>query len=145
MLGKLRNVHCARCLTAGHKCQAQIVIDEIPLCLRCADDEPCIYTIVEAKKPPLKVCSDPYTIPLLSAEDRQALREMPKLSSIYATTLEAGRRLQVDESLRATVAQLANDFTCNEIAYKFRVSVGTIRNVLRTYRKKLWQDSQNKV
>lgn len=34
-------VWCSRCLTKGHKCQAQMYEENVPLCLYCADDVPC--------------------------------------------------------------------------------------------------------
>jgi hypothetical protein len=43
VLAKLVGVGCAECARRGHRCQAQLWSDGRPLCLRCADGEPCIY------------------------------------------------------------------------------------------------------
>ena len=62
-MGKFKDMVCAPCLKAGHRCQAQIVgsvevtriwrghkskglIDQF-MCLRCADNEPC-YQVTSA-------------------------------------------------------------------------------------------------
>ena len=38
---KFIGVDCKPCRRVGHKCQAQMMTDEGPMCLRCANDEPC--------------------------------------------------------------------------------------------------------
>jgi len=42
-MGKLIGVECVECRRKGHHCQAQIVVEDEPLCLRCADGEACCY------------------------------------------------------------------------------------------------------
>jgi chromosomal replication initiation ATPase DnaA len=39
----LKGVNCVECLARGHCCQAEIFEDEKPLCMRCANDEPCCF------------------------------------------------------------------------------------------------------
>jgi hypothetical protein len=43
MSRSLKGVLCEDCRSRGHACQAQVWIDEKPLCLRCADGEPCCF------------------------------------------------------------------------------------------------------
>ena len=42
VMAKLKGIECAPCRRAGHGCQAQM-IDGEPMCLRCADQEPCCF------------------------------------------------------------------------------------------------------
>jgi hypothetical protein len=42
-MGKLIGVECAECRRQGHHCQAQIFVEDEPLCMRCADGEACCY------------------------------------------------------------------------------------------------------
>jgi hypothetical protein len=39
----LTGVECVECRAAGHRCQAQIWIENEPLCMRCADHERCCF------------------------------------------------------------------------------------------------------
>ncbi len=43
MSRSLKGVLCEECRSKGHACQAQIWIEQKPLCLRCADGEPCCF------------------------------------------------------------------------------------------------------
>lgn len=55
---RLRGVWCADCLKRGHKCQAQLEavssqlsagsLECVPLCVRCADGEPCCFETAKA-------------------------------------------------------------------------------------------------
>lgn len=47
-LASLIGVECAECRRRGHHCQAQMWSDGEPMCLRCADGEPC-YAVTAAK------------------------------------------------------------------------------------------------
>jgi hypothetical protein len=40
---------CEDCASRGHRCQAQIGVDGVPLCLPCADGDPCSVERVAAK------------------------------------------------------------------------------------------------
>lgn len=49
-MGHFAGVYCVRCLDARHRCQAQIVVDGNPLCMRCADDMPCVYVTAAGER-----------------------------------------------------------------------------------------------
>src|SRR5215472_7085588 len=77
-LGKLVNVACRHCLVKGHHCQAQIVIDTVPLCMPCADGEVCYYAIAaqdtqrayrEQLQDPFEVVVPQFVMPMLSPRE----------------------------------------------------------------------------
>jgi hypothetical protein len=88
-LGRFAGVDCVPCRWKGHKCQAQIVapveiirhngerlIEERPMCLRCADGEPCYQESAESLETPerLREKSDLFEVPEITPEDREAIR-----------------------------------------------------------------------
>jgi hypothetical protein len=135
VLRELMGVICERCRDAGHRCQAQIVIDGIALCLRCADDEPCIFIIAAQLSEATPVDYDPCSVPAPSREDLRAVRAMPSLPSIHATT-NVSEELKLGSDARAAI--LADTaLTTAELSAKYGVSKTTIQHVLRLNRRKL--------
>jgi hypothetical protein len=57
ILGKLVGVECSECRRKGHSCQAQLIDDE-PLCLRCANDEPCYFVTAQEMATPQRYEDD---------------------------------------------------------------------------------------
>jgi hypothetical protein len=130
ILGKLAGRECAQCRKAGHHCQAQTVIDDVPLCLRCADGEACYFKTAPSRFPrridrDLDLCDVPVptradrelayrmAIPMMRHE---ALEALPPSSQI--------NRLRLTRDLRAAIlAELeAKTLSIGELSLKFRIS-----------------------
>lgn len=129
VMKELFGVECARCREAGHRCQAQIRLDGIALCLRCANDEPCIYVTAARDYRPA-ASSDPCVIPEMTREDRLAIRTMPRLPSIHATN-------GIDEINRETREEIATDRkrSAAQLAQKYHIPEETVRNIRRRYKR----------
>jgi len=83
---KLKDVACAPCLRAGHRCQAQMQLDE-PVCLRCANEEPCYAVTAKALPTPARMIEqdlEAVFIPQISIHSRQRgrVRVMDELGKI---------------------------------------------------------------
>lgn len=139
-LAKLFQVECVRCREAGHRCQAQIVVDNAALCLRCADDEPCVYVTAAALADPVAESSDPCVIPALTKEDRKAIRELPRLPSIHATAGSDGRRVKLDPAIRDRIIRDGKKLSAAQLANKYHLPKGVIQNVRYDYRRKLREE-----
>ena len=60
-MSKFIGIDCAPCRRAGHKCQAQMMTDAGPSCLRCANDEPCFaVTAPQNFETPARMLNDGY-------------------------------------------------------------------------------------
>jgi hypothetical protein len=133
---ELRGVECVRCREAGHWCQAQIKADDVALCLRCANDEPCIYVTAARFEQPVKVNDDPCMIPALTREDREAVRALPRLPSIHATIGIDGY-LKIDPETRAALLEDARTLSAAQVARKYGVAKATVRNLKRSNRQEI--------
>lgn len=141
VLAKLRGVECARCREAGHRCQAQIIADGIALCMRCADDEPCAYVIAGgAGRMPEP--ADSCAVPRPTHEDRQAIRQMPRLPSIHATHgIES--RFKITAAIRASILRADRELSAAELAQRLGIAKGTVENVRAEHRRKLREFARN--
>jgi hypothetical protein len=120
----LAGIQCTRCREAGHHCQAQIIVDEIALCLRCADDEPCAFAVAAASAKPVTIDPDPCVVPDPTPEDRKAIRAMP-LPCFY----------KLDAKGRAQIVQLTRDgYGVDEIAHRLGLPRNTVKNAVAAYR-----------
>jgi hypothetical protein len=128
VMRELFGVACIRCAAAGHRCQAQVRTDEGALCLRCANDEPCIYITAAASvaaEPEL----DPFAIPDITRADRIALANMPRLASVYANA-------KLDPAVRAALAT-DRRLSAAQLAQKYHVSKATVHNLRAEHRRAL--------
>jgi hypothetical protein len=142
VMRNLVGFECARCREAGHWCQAQIWIDDVPLCLRCADDEPCIFITAAQIAEAMPVELDPCTVPRPSREDLRAVRSMPLLPSIYAT-VNVDEHLKVSDSVKAAI--LADTgLSSSELVRKYRLCRETIANIVRRQRRRLREQARQK-
>jgi ssDNA-binding Zn-finger/Zn-ribbon topoisomerase 1 len=75
-LGKLIGVECAECRHKGHHCQAQMWLENEPVCLRCADGELCCYETANRLETPerLREAVDVCEIPPIPREELDASR-----------------------------------------------------------------------
>jgi hypothetical protein len=133
---ELFGIECAYCREAGHRCQAQIWLDGIALCLRCAEDEPCVYVTAAGPTEPVINEVDPCVIPPLTSEDRKAVRNLPPLPSIHATW-GIGEHLRIGRELRASIIADSVKLSAAELARKYHVSKAVIQNVKSDHRRKL--------
>jgi DNA-directed RNA polymerase specialized sigma24 family protein len=125
-LRKLAGIQCSRCREAGHFCQAQIIVDELALCLRCADDEPCIFVTAAAKADPVVSDPDPCVIPDLTSEDHKAIRE-----------LSPACYYRLDTERRDRIVELSKEgYAAAEIAHRLGVPRTTVWNAIKTYRQR---------
>jgi hypothetical protein len=138
-LAKLFQVECARCREAGHRCQAQIVVEEIALCLRCADNEPCIYVTATALAP-VEINTDPCVIPEPTSEDRKAIREMPRLPSVHATAGSVAGRIKLDPATRDAIIRDGKKLSAAQLADKYHLPKKVIQNVKYDHRRKLREE-----
>jgi hypothetical protein len=135
VLPNLIGRECARCREAGHQCQAQIWIDDVPLCLRCADDEPCIFITAAQLAEAMPVELDPCMVPRPSRDDLRDVRAMPPLPSFYETR-NGGDYLSLPTSVQAAI--LADTgLDSYDLAKKYRLSRESIVNLLRRHRRKV--------
>jgi len=120
--------NCVRCALKGHKCQAQMWLENEPLCLRCANDEPCCYdTAAElGDADRYREAVDVFTVPLPTAEDRERLAQMGKPQSLYSqigrskkSYLTAEEQKQILEDMRT--------LTARETADKNKVPITTVQ------------------
>ena len=132
---ELRDVECARCRRAGHRCQAQIWIDSIPLCLRCADDGPCIFVTAARFEEPPPI--DLFAIPAPSREDLRAVRSMPRLRSVHATIGIESAEQTVGPNKRAAILADIFSLTVAQIAEKYHLSKNTVQNIKSKHRRKI--------
>ena len=60
-MSKFIGVDCAPCRRAGHKCQAQMMTDAGPSCLRCANGDACFaVTAAQNFETPKRMLNDGY-------------------------------------------------------------------------------------
>ncbi len=50
LMARLKGVSCVKCRRRGHHCQAQMMDGDTPVCLRCADDELCVFERVKYQR-----------------------------------------------------------------------------------------------
>jgi len=91
VLGKLIGVSCWKCRNAGHFCQAQILMDGLPWCMRCADGEACCYETAAQMPTPERMIedSDPCELPALKVEDRKFFNSGKQFAPVEAGTKKA--------------------------------------------------------
>jgi hypothetical protein len=142
-LGKFVGVECAACRRRGHRCQAQIVapieivrhgaevVSEEPLCLRCADGEPCCFETAALRETPrwLEEDVDPCEVPKLSAEDRAFIAAVGKPQPLPEVRIDAVGRTHLSEELREQVIAESSATSIAEAAQKFGIPEGTVRNL----------------
>jgi hypothetical protein len=119
-MGKLIGVECAQCRRKGHHCQAQMLaaltIHDEPLCLRCADGEPCCYETAQKMEMPewLRERFDPCEIPPTSREDREMLARTRQEE-------HDGR-----EAEKASVVADLETMSCKEVAEKYGLRINVV-------------------
>lgn len=139
-LGSLIGVGCSECKRIGHHCQAQMWQEcegpdgdarqdsPRPVCLPCADGEPCSYERARAslsKTEPEE--ADPCIVPKLTEADRAAVRAMGKPKSVYA---DNGRGImQFSPELREAIMEDLETMTAQEVADRYFTSKGRIENL----------------
>ncbi|HVJ09302.1 MAG TPA: hypothetical protein VM554_13050 [Acidisarcina sp.] len=143
-----RNTACIECSRRGHLCPAQIFVDEEPLCLDCADGEPCSYDRVRRRvavedvdvfgrpiSAPAPVISrtpadlagsfEPEPMPAPSPEVVQQKRK--ELPAMKADRKPSGR---IPEIVKDAILAESSAISHADLGRKFNisaVSVGTIR------------------
>ena len=109
-LAKMVGLACVRCALKGHRCQAQMMESgSKPLCLRCANDEPCCYETAEAMETPRRYEDDRfdlYVVPQIVERSVPARRhrvEIVKPQLSYAEIYQIRREIArsgVEEAAR---------------------------------------------
>jgi hypothetical protein len=103
-LGNLIGVECAACRHVGHHCQAQIWDGDTPLCMRCADGEPCCFVtannietprwlaeefdpldVLRVELPAMRRKSANIKTPTMSDDERRQIRMETKCSGLDKT------------------------------------------------------------
>lgn len=135
VMRSLMGVECAQCRAAGHRCQAQMWLEGRALCLRCADDEPCIFVTAAQLSEAEPVDTDPCSVPAPSRDDLRALRSMPALPSIHATT-NVDDHLKIDDSVKAAILADAG-LSSAELVAKYHLAKQAIWHILRQHRRRL--------
>jgi hypothetical protein len=93
-----------RCAVKEHRCQAEIWEDEKPLCMRCANDEPCCFETAAQMPRPRRFDEVPekYLLPAVS------VRPQPRQMVTHMPSLEKGERAEIYDQLKiASVEQVA--------------------------------------
>ena len=132
-LGKLIGVECAECrrkdlrlatmsfapVEIAGEDGAAALIDE-PMCLRCANGEPCCYVTAERRAPIERMAEevDLFVLPPMSRDERQAVRDE---ATAFVRDLDARRG-----EIRKLVLKDAETMTAREIAAKYNVSVNSV-------------------
>jgi hypothetical protein len=133
---ELRGIECARCRKAGHRCQAQIWVENIPLCLRCADGEPCFFVTASKFAEPVPAEADPCEIPEPTREDRKAIREWPRLPSMRPDPKNDGHR-KIGPELRAAIIADCHRLSAAQIARKYYIPKSIVVNIRSNHRARI--------
>jgi hypothetical protein len=119
----LVGVECVPCRASGHRCQAQIWIDAVATCLRCANEEPCVYVTARLGAKPEPEPVDPCIVPKVTRADREAIREMTPAPSIY------DGRYGLDEATRRAILNASRKISSAKLAEKYHLSRSTVLNL----------------
>ncbi len=129
-LGKEIGVECAKCRRKGHHCQAQMVQEQLsdvsgqwseePVCMRCADGEPCCYETAAKLATPerMREETDPCAVPPVTDEDRELLARIEA----------AERKASIDKlPLRAAIYGDLGKMTKVQVAEKYHLSISQVK------------------
>lgn len=137
VLGSLINVGCQDCKRSGHFCQAQMWEDceaeddgivlkfRKPVCLRCADGEPCFYETAKGIGSPrhLEDELDIFQVPELTDQDH----------AFVAALSDGGEPSdwvrKADAEVRAAILVDLEMMTNREIAWKHKVASKYVMNL----------------
>ena len=142
--GRLIGVECVSCRRKGHSCQAQMIDDGEPSCLRCANDEPCYRETsdrfsVARLADPVDPCDVPVVKPVPPRLKHSVYLWVPIIDATEASQIrrelaehkveEVAKRHGLD---RCMVAQYSSEIA----APQRRMSAETRRRVARKIRRR---------
>lgn len=124
------NTACTDCRKAGHFCQALVFVADEPLCLACADSEPCAVT---KSKPQTKVIRGEEVRISPKAVMGPEILDVPNVSQeAEKMTNRKNQPLsgnQVPLAIRAAIAREDTGIPTRVIAEKYKVSEGTVSSI----------------
>ena len=128
-MAKLVGVECVECRRKGHGCQAQMFVEKgtgsreqgtekpVPLCLRCANEEPCCYETALAMETPRRLAEemDLCVVPSISREDRAMLGRIGRAEPE-----------ECDEATKAAALEDLKTMKCGAVAEKYGIRLRTV-------------------